>query len=170
LLQKGDIYSFALEDIEIGKKYYDQVINNNEKSNEYYAIASYSLELIDEKNAPSLKKSLAQNSNPIVLENSQKAFHFYGNFPNPFNPSTTFRFYVPWVCSIKIEVYNYIGQKIYSISKEYLPMGENKIIWDGNNNSGESIASGLYFARLVVISKEVQQKRYVKFSKLIILK
>ena len=99
-----------------------------------------------------------------------ESFHFYGNYPNPFNPKTTFRFYVPWSGSVTLKIYNYLGQLVRAIKNPHFPKGGQKLIWDGKNDYGSRVSSGLYFTRFVVQSFSENKERHVKFSKVILIK
>jgi hypothetical protein len=82
------------------------------------------------------------------------------NYPNPFNPSTTISFLHGNEQNklLQIEIFNLKGQKIKTVSV-ILSVVEGSAIWDGNDESGKQVSSGLYFARLVVSGKEVAAKK-----------
>jgi hypothetical protein len=82
------------------------------------------------------------------------------NSPNPFNPSTTISFLHGNEQNklLQIEIFNLKGQKIKTVSV-ILSVVEGSAIWDGNDESGKQVSSGLYFARLVVSGKEVAAKK-----------
>ncbi len=69
-------------------------------------------------------------------------------FPNPFNPTTTISFNNPETSKVSIGIYNIRGQKIRSIAKEVFRKGENSIMWDGANDKGSRVASGIYFVKI----------------------
>ena len=77
-----------------------------------------------------------------------------GNFPNPFNPETRIQFSignvgnVKNVENVKIEVFNLRGQKVRSLVNEYLPAGEHSVTWDGRDENGRNVSSGVYFYRM----------------------
>ena len=70
------------------------------------------------------------------------------NFPNPFNPTTTIKYQVKEASDIAIEVYNVRGQKIKTLVNDNLPAGEYEVKWNGNDDNGSSVASGIYFYKL----------------------
>ena len=80
---------------------------------------------------------------PIEFELSQ-------NYPNPFNPSTTIEFYTASDGQASIEVYNIVGQKVKTILDEQVTSGTISVEWDGSDNSGDGVASGIYFYRLKI--------------------
>lgn len=74
-------------------------------------------------------------------------FEFEPNYPNPFNPSTTISFALPRSSQVKLEVYNVLGQKVRTLANELYPAGRHTIEWDGRDDAGNSVASGIYFSR-----------------------
>lgn len=66
------------------------------------------------------------------------------NYPNPFNPSTTINFAIPDAGLVKLKVYNILGQEIRSLINNRMPAGNHKAIWNGKDNSGNAVATGLY--------------------------
>lgn len=70
------------------------------------------------------------------------------NYPNPFNPTTTIEFAMPEAAHVSIEVYNITGRRVRSLVTSYLPAGYHSIIWDGHDQSGAPVASGVYLYRI----------------------
>jgi len=71
------------------------------------------------------------------------------NFPNPFNPETTIRFNLPQNSHIILEVYNLLGQKIMTLFEGDKAAGNYSLKWDGKDQKGNNVASGIYFYKLV---------------------
>lgn len=69
-------------------------------------------------------------------------------FPNPFNPETSFRFKVNAPLLIKLHIFNLSGQLVRTLVEGELPAGVHQRRWNGRNNSGQRVASGLYLYRL----------------------
>ena len=72
-------------------------------------------------------------------------FRLIGNYPNPFNPLTTIVFNLPKTQSIQLIIYNSLGQVVREIVKEELPSGLNEVVWNGDDQLGRSVGSGVYF-------------------------
>jgi len=89
--------------------------------------------------------SSVQNAEPQLLPKSIKLFQ---NYPNPFNPETAIRFELPAHSFVKIELYNTLGQKIRTLLAEQKPAGVHIIKWDGKDDNGSSVSSGVYFYSL----------------------
>jgi len=70
------------------------------------------------------------------------------NYPNPFNPSTTIEFNMADNGHVKVDVFNLLGQHVKTLLDGQAEAGFNQVQWDGTNNTGESVASGVYFYRL----------------------
>ncbi len=70
------------------------------------------------------------------------------NYPNPFNPSTVIEFDLPRLSKVEIEVYNILGQTVRYLVDEEKPAGKYNVIWDGRDNSGTTVSSGMYFYKI----------------------
>ena len=72
-----------------------------------------------------------------------------GNYPNPFNPTTKIEFELNKSYSISLELYNSIGQKVRSLLKnEHYSAGRHSIDWDGKDDFGYNLSSGVYLYKL----------------------
>ena len=68
------------------------------------------------------------------------------NFPNPFNPSTMIKYSMPKTGHLKLSIYNVRGQLVKTLIDGVRPAGaDQSIVWDGTNNHGSSVSSGIYF-------------------------
>jgi len=70
------------------------------------------------------------------------------NFPNPFNPSTTIKFDIPHDSHVKLVVYNIRGQVVKTLVNASLLKGSHTALWNGVDDNGRSVSSGIYFYRL----------------------
>ncbi len=105
-----------------------------------------------------------QETLPIVLEDGEtisgadltllpdvpRLLALHPNYPNPFNPGTTFAFDLPSESRVKLAVYDARGRLVRTILDEPLPHGYYRQPWDGTDDGGRLLASGVYFARLSV--------------------
>jgi hypothetical protein len=71
-----------------------------------------------------------------------------GNFPNPFNPSTTLSFVLPSSGTASLAVYDITGRKVRDLAAGHMTAGAHSTVWDGRDASGHAVSSGVYFARL----------------------
>jgi len=80
------------------------------------------------------------------------------NYPNPFNPSTTINYNVPADGNVTLNVYNAKGQLVNTLVSEHKNKGNYQVVWTGKDSRGNSVASGLYFTRLVSGGKSISKK------------
>lgn len=84
-----------------------------------------------------------------IAKETPPDFILYQNYPNPFNSSTTIVFNLPARQNVSVIIYNQLGEKIKEIlNNEELPVGENKIVWNGLNDDNKPVSSGVYFYRI----------------------
>ena len=81
------------------------------------------------------------------------SFFLRGNFPNPFNPSTTISFFIPHNGNVEINIYDMLGQKIKSLLNEKLNYGDHNISWNSKNDYGALVTSGVYLYRIIFQDK-----------------
>jgi hypothetical protein len=78
-----------------------------------------------------------------------KAFGLRQNYPNPFNPSTTISYTVPEGShQVMLEVFDIRGRLVRVLADREQPQGSYSVVWDGTNESGARVASGVYFSRM----------------------
>jgi len=75
---------------------------------------------------------------------------FFGAVPNPFSPATSLHFSLPRPGHVDLNVYDVSGRLVRTLVSGTQSAGPNQVHWDGRDNNGEEIASGTYFARLIV--------------------
>jgi len=75
-------------------------------------------------------------------------FELHRNFPNPFNPSTTFSFSLKEASQVDLEIYNLQGQRVKVLSSGSFGAGDHQITWNGTDSNGRALASGVYFYRI----------------------
>jgi hypothetical protein len=74
-----------------------------------------------------------------------KEYRLYNNFPNPFNPSTKIAFELPITSKVKVVIYDALGRAIKTLTDEEHPAGYVELLWDGRNEKGANVASGVYY-------------------------
>ena len=70
------------------------------------------------------------------------------NYPNPFNPETVISFHVPKSSHVVIEVYNLLGQRLQKLVDESKEVGIYQARWDGCDENGNSVSSGIYIYKM----------------------
>ena len=106
-----------------------------------------------------LRKDAPDNS---VLTAPTK-FGLVGNYPNPFNPSTSLVFNLASRSRVQIDIYNILGQKVRSLHDGVLSEGRNTLIWDGKNDDDNLVPSGTYIWQL-------QTAEFVASKKMVLIK
>ncbi|MEJ2722183.1 MAG: FlgD immunoglobulin-like domain containing protein, partial [bacterium] len=79
-------------------------------------------------------------------------------YPNPFNPSTTIPFELASGENVTLRIYDVRGQLVRTLENRSVPPGRHEIVWNGRDNSGRSVATGVYFVRLTAGSREMTRK------------
>ena len=87
----------------------------------------------------------------------------YHNFPNPFNPETAIRYDLPEQGRVTLTIYNLLGCKIKTLVDKDEEAGRYLVSWDGKNDLGETVTSGIYFYRM-------QVGNFVQSRKMILVK
>ena len=86
------------------------------------------------------------------------SFQLNNNFPNPFNPVTSISFNLPHSSDIGLKVYNIKGQYICTLAEGVYPSGTHSVIWNGTDDKGTSITSGVYLYKLSTENIEITRK------------
>ena len=86
-----------------------------------------------------------------------------GNYPNPFNPETAIKFAVANDSNVKIDIYNAKGSLVKSLTNDNFKAGEYQLIWNGTDNHGRKVGSGIYFYRM-------QSENFSSTKKMILMK
>jgi len=110
--------------------------------------------------------SLVVNSASVsiaVQDQLPDHFELYQNYPNPFNPVTTIRFNLPSRQKTELEIFDVLGQKVCTLLNKQMEAGAHRIQWNGQNDQGKPIGSGIYFYRITAGD-------YVKTMKAVLLK
>ncbi|NOZ57116.1 MAG: T9SS type A sorting domain-containing protein [Calditrichaeota bacterium] len=77
-----------------------------------------------------------------------REFALLQNFPNPFNRGTQIRFRLPQACHVSLRIYNQTGRLVRTVVSGTLDVGEHRLVWDGLDDFGMPLPSGVYVARL----------------------
>ena len=90
-------------------------------------------------------------------------FDLRQNYPNPFNPTTVIEYALPKPSEVEIKIYNILGQKVRNLVDEPQEPGYKTICWDGKDDCGNEVSSGVYFYR-------IEAGDFVKCKKMTLLK
>jgi len=85
----------------------------------------------------------------VLAEESLPAnFSLAPNYPNPFNPSTTIAYQLPTRAPVALEIYSLLGQRVRHLVEQVQVAGQHAVTWDGKDDAGRAVASGVYLYRL----------------------
>ncbi|MEJ2196558.1 MAG: T9SS type A sorting domain-containing protein [Ignavibacteriaceae bacterium] len=105
---------------------------------------------------------------PIVsvedeLASAPNSYRLEQNYPNPFNPATTIRYSVVKSDNVAIKIYDVLGREVKTLVNEFKENGNFQVTWNGENNFGYKVNSGIYFYR-------IETGLFVDTKKMILLK
>ncbi|MFC1724019.1 T9SS type A sorting domain-containing protein [candidate division KSB1 bacterium] len=142
----SSIIEFLDTDVEKGKKY-------------VYTVVNY-LEDTDGKYYESSKRRWVT----IVDYNVPDEHILYQNYPNPFNSGTKIKFELKKETEVILKIYNILGQEIKTLlNNQFNYAGPHSVFWDGTNNSGFPVSSGVYIYRFKAVD-------FIRSKKLVLLK
>jgi photosystem II stability/assembly factor-like uncharacterized protein len=90
------------------------------------------------------------------------------NYPNPFNPSTIITYSLPEPSAVKLRVFDILGQELRTLISGMQNAGSFEATWNGHNDAGKQVASGMYYYRLEAAS--LSGTNYVSDRKMLLLK
>jgi len=103
---------------------------------------------------------------PTAVEEEEKSgitpkdFELYQSYPNPFNNETIIKYDLLKSCRVTLTIYNILGQKVKTLVKERQVAGSKTVSWDGKDEKGRDLATGIYFYQLKA-GEVTQTKRMV---------
>jgi hypothetical protein len=139
--------------VQLGRRYYQFVLPISIDANLLTTWPSeYSLPIINWiqganlpfQEPPDLTKPTGVDGEEILPH----SFALEQNYPNPFNPQTTIRYQVAQNADVKIEIYNIMGRLVNTLVDQKLNPGNYTVVWNGNNNHGQVVSSGVYFVKM----------------------
>jgi hypothetical protein len=113
--------------------------------------ASGSLYVVNEEEG-GVKSPFGADAQAIPTE-----YSISSNYPNPFNPETEIRFGLPENSNIKIVVLDLLGREVKRVVSERSTAGYHIARWDGKDNAGAQVASGIYFAKIIALGESGKQ-------------
>ena len=117
-------YLFTDQDIQVGIRYY------------------YKLEDVN-------LNGVRTEHGPISVEvTAPESFELSQNYPNPFNPETKIRYQLPNSAKVMVIIFDILGREVKSLVNEKLEAGFHEITWNGRNNSGRRVSSGVYYYQI----------------------
>ncbi len=136
-----------------GSKMYDYVDQNVDVGATYY----YKLEDV------AYNGQRTEHDPITIFVTRPERFDLQQNYPNPFNPKTNIEYQLPEEVRISVKIYNIMGQEVRTLVDEVKKAGYHSIVWNGLDNSGVAVSSGIYYYRMVTGA-------YVETKKMVLLR
>ncbi len=143
-ISENDLVICFLDENDYRGKTWKVVSSNNNISNKIIktTVNHFSLWTVTTK-TEALITGILDNNNHVPGE-----FELFQNYPNPFNPATEIRYAIPKASFVKLEIFSETGRLIRTLVSKDLPTGYHKEVWDGRNDTGIKVGSGLYIFRI----------------------
>jgi hypothetical protein len=128
----------------IGTNYVDNDVKIGDKY--YYTVSAFDFAGNESKHPQPLLAnitSVAERGGGVPTE-----YALEQNYPNPFNPETTIKYQLPASSHVRLSIYTALGQEIRLLVDYTQPPAYHQIVWDGRDNAGNPLPSGVYFYRL----------------------
>lgn len=110
------------------------------------------------------KRSIREDTPETVSKEVARVYSLEPNYPNPFNPSTSIQFTVKQSTHVNLRIYGADGRLVRTLADEERAAGvAHVVVWDGRNEVGHSVASGVYFYKL-------STKEFSQTKKMVLLK
>ncbi|MBU1298973.1 MAG: choice-of-anchor D domain-containing protein [Bacteroidetes bacterium] len=124
---------------------------------------------------PGSPDSVKVNGNGIVnvaddTDGIPKTYALKQNYPNPFNPITVLKYQLPVTSNVMFKIYNILGQEVKTLTDEIQDAGYKSIEWNSTNNSGNIVASGVYFYRIEATSVSDPSKSFTQIRKMLLIR
>ncbi|HEX9974794.1 MAG TPA: FlgD immunoglobulin-like domain containing protein, partial [bacterium] len=110
-----------------------------------------------------LPKQMAQEALPMNNIPIPEKYALAQNYPNPFNPETEIRYQLPENCQVSLLVHNLLGQQIRTLVDKQQPAGFHSIRWDGKDDQGQAVTSGVYLYLMIA-------KQFRRVEKMLLLR
>jgi len=119
----------------------------------YTAINTYTVTLTvkDNGNATAMTTQSVQITNLVGIASEiaiPEKYELSQNFPNPFNPMTTIRYALPEKSNVRLTIYNMLGKEVRTLVNGVEEAGYKSVIWDGLDQYGRSLSTGVYIYRI----------------------
>jgi hypothetical protein len=146
--ENGEFEKITLNPVS-GTSYVDNAVPDTNRY-WYYASAVFTNGLWAAESFGSNREGGRATSITGIAETPQVPAEFYlsQNYPNPFNPTTTISFGLPQDSDVKVEVFNLLGQKVRTLVDGNEKAGYKTLVWNGKDDSGKGVTSGVYFYKI----------------------
>ncbi len=157
-LNSALIYKESQSSVE--EKQYKYVDTDVKQGDLFYKLQDVSLDGQVTWHGP-IQATVASNVESSI--ETPREFELSQNYPNPFNPATTISYALPERSHVALAIYDLNGRLVKTLVNEIQPVGDYSVVWDGTNEAGESVPSGLYFYQ--ISAGEFQETERMTFLK-----
>jgi tetratricopeptide (TPR) repeat protein len=165
LFDLATINWYFLADHTTGEIYYRQFIAQYPEDDLTISV----LATLGEWQPGSLLKPELRPSEAQTLENPNSVALF-ANYPNPFNPTTLIRYQLPVAIHVALRIYNFLGQAVRTLVEEDKSAGCHDVVWNGKDDQGQDLPSGVYVYQLSATSVIGQSYSFTQSKKLLLLR
>ena len=150
---------------------YDVTINSSSQTRFYYKITA-----VDDDNIESDFSNMVNTKGYWVPkttadpETLPQEIALHQNYPNPFNSNTEIHFDLPADAHVVLKIYNILGEEARTLVDNHIEAGLHSITWDGKDETGEDLPSGVYVYRFSVKSRNMSGKSFLAIKKLTLLR
>jgi len=92
------------------------------------------------------------------------------NYPNPFNPQTSIHYALPVASQVELVIYNIMGHQVRKLVSGRVSAGYHRVLWDGRDDQGRDVPSGVYFYRLQAVDVGDPSNRFQSIKKMVVVK
>ncbi len=163
-VQLGKGSTFTQEDIDSGRVSYEHDGSATTADGFTYDVADAEGVKVSDQGFTVFTFRIAINATTVgVIDRAgiPEEYALEANYPNPFNPSTTIRYQLPAAGYVSLMVYDLTGKLIRTLVSAARPAGYHRAVWDGTDQRGATVATGVYFYRIAVDNAFVQTRKMV---------
>jgi hypothetical protein len=84
----------------------------------------------------------------ITFNDIPHQYQLYQNYPNPFNASTKIVFELPKTSRVELYIFDVLGRQVRTLEKNFYTAGRHEVLWEGNDDAGNPLCSGIYFIQM----------------------
>ena len=165
LFQKFMYYLYEENNLELAKTTSEELEKLFPKSESYFDSQRHLGNNVRIPLEPQLVKNVI-NEEPTV---TPMTYELLGNYPNPFNPSTTISYALPYNSNIELTIYDITGKVVKVFGEQVQSAGYQNIVWHGKNQQGSRVSSGVYFYRFKATSLE-NENIFEQTAKMLLIK
>ncbi len=163
--EEGDLYLTIINDASIQTspmEENEQVVDVTITDEVRFIVSAFTYELLDLLYAVRIVPNSTASTDQLTVESDNAIPNLYslnGNYPNPFNPSTTISYFIPEMENVVIDIYNINGQRVKIFNSLRESPGKHSIKWNGKDEKGFRMESGIYIYSMIIDGKVFDTKK-----------